>query len=148
MKIFVLPVSECKQVYRKIQDAVRYQRKKVATKSGDSGEDNIDDDDEHKGNDELNSSKEFSLDDYPFLSPTSAKFPRKTTTIGGSTSTKKRKSTESQAVHDDQMPEEESWEDFIRSRSESISPSSSVYLYVSYYNRSDMFCSFQFLRFF
>lgn len=115
---------------------MRYQRKKSATKSGDSGGENNDDDDEDKGNDELNSAKEFSLDDYPFLSPTSAKFPRKTTTIGGSSSTKTRKSTESQDVHYD---DDDSWEDYINSRTESLSPSSSVYSYVSYYNRSAMF---------
>lgn len=119
---------------------MRYQRKKSSTKSGDSGEENIDDDDEDKGNDELNRSKEFSLDDYPFLSPTSAKFPRKTTTIGGTSSTQTRKSTEFQAVHDDYTHDDDSWEDYINSRTESISPSSSVYSYVSYYNRSDVFC--------
>lgn len=118
---------------------MRYQRKKIATKSGDSGGD---DDDDDQRNDELNSSKEFSLDAYPFLSPTSAKFPRKTTAIGGSStssSTKTRKSTESQGGYDER--EDESWEDYINARTESTSPSSSsVYSYVSYYNSSVMFC--------
>lgn len=136
------PASECKNVYRKILDAVRYQRKKNATKSGDSGGENIDDDDRDKKNEELNSSKEFSLDDYPLLSPTSSKFPRRTTTIGGSSSMQTRKPTESQDVqHDDtHTPDDDhnSWEDFINSRTESISSSSSVYSYVGYYNRSAM----------
>lgn len=45
--IFVIvnfPVDECKRMYKSIRDAVRYRRKKIPGKSGDSGDENMIDD--------------------------------------------------------------------------------------------------------
>lgn len=78
--INLILVRDCKALYRKIRDAARYQRKKTTGKSGDSGDEGCDD--------EPNNSRGSAIDDYPFLSPTSSKHPRKTATYGGSSSVK------------------------------------------------------------
>lgn len=74
--LFLLVVLECKTLYKSIRDAARYRQKKAAGKSGDSGDEALNDDSE-------NTSSEVS-DSFAFLLPTSSKFPRKTLTFGGS----------------------------------------------------------------
>lgn len=74
--LFLFVVLECKTLYKSIRDAARYRQKKAAGKSGDSGDEALNDDSE-------NTSSEVS-DSFAFLLPTSSKFPRKTLTFGGS----------------------------------------------------------------
>lgn len=76
--ILFFSVDECKKMYRSMRDAVRYRRNKIPGKSGDSGGENVDDDE--VDNWELK-------DALSFLTPTSSKFSRKTTVLGAGQST-------------------------------------------------------------
>lgn len=68
-------VNECKALYKSIQDSLRYKRKKIAGKSGDSGDEMHVDETSNDSNDYL-----------AFLTPTSSKFPRKTLVMGAANS--------------------------------------------------------------
>lgn len=73
-------VAECKVLYKSMRDALRYQqKKKTVAKSGDSGGEDAADDELSREDCELK-------DALSFLTPTSSKFPRKTTVIGAGTS--------------------------------------------------------------
>lgn len=81
LNVCCFSVAACKTVYRKMRDAARYRKNKHTGKSGDSaGEDNFEDTPER-------SHDSSSMDDYPFLTPNSSKYPRKTLSFGGSSST-------------------------------------------------------------
>lgn len=80
-------VDECKGLYRCIRDAARYRNRKIAGKSGDSGDETF--------TDEFTTSDS---DNYlAFLTPSPHKFPRKSMTFGGATSTIPRHPNDSRA---------------------------------------------------
>lgn len=102
--VFVICFSaaECKIIYKSIRDSLRYQQKKVILKSGDSG-DEANSDDQTK--------RDVDLDSFAFLTPTSAKFPRKTIVLGGAakpTATSTAISTPSATEVNDWTPDDES----------------------------------------
>lgn len=98
-----------------MRDAARYKRNKGSGKSGDSGGET----------DELDKSQDSSQDDYPFLTPTSSKYPRKTTSFGGSSSSK---NSLTQAVDQDDWVHDDNGPGWLDDDSNS---SSSVYSHVS-----------------
>lgn len=74
-----LIVADCKKLYKSVRDSVRYKQKKIAGKSGDSGDDTLTDEPTANSSGELSS--------FAFLLPTASKFPRKTSTLGGAAAT-------------------------------------------------------------
>lgn len=72
-------VAECKVIYKSMRDAHRYRQKKIAGKSGDSGDEMHIDESSKDGGD--------SNDFLSFLTPTSSRFPRKTMVMGAATET-------------------------------------------------------------
>lgn len=66
-------------MYKSIPDSTRYRQKKIAGKSGDSGDEMMNDDSTKDDSDLQNS--------WAFLTPTSSRFPRTTTVMGAGTST-------------------------------------------------------------
>lgn len=92
-------VAECKVLYKSMRDALRYKRKQIAGKSGDSG-------DEITG--ETTKDGDESNDFLAFLTPTSSRFPRKTMVMGAGTEpTAPSASASSQNTFDDFNPDQE-----------------------------------------
>lgn len=70
----IVTVGDCKKIYRSCRDAVRYRQKKITGKSGDSGDENMNDD---------SIADDWELkESLSFLTPTSSRFARKTMVIG------------------------------------------------------------------
>lgn len=111
-------------MYKSIRDAVRYRQKKVTGKSGDSGDDECDE----APNDESN-------DAFAFLTPTSQKFPRKTTVMGGAAETSKVETPKAKTFKD----KDESTMDIPTDDANAKdNDSSTVYAYVSFLNYQNM----------
>lgn len=82
----VSTVPVCKALYKSIRDAARYRQRKIGGKSGDSGDEAIDDE---------TASVSGIDNDLAFLMPTADRFPRDTITIGGAINSVSRNSNES-----------------------------------------------------
>lgn len=82
-----------------MKDSVRYKRKRIQGKSGDSGDENVD---------ETTNDGDESNDFLSFLIPSSTRFPRKTMTIGaGADFTTPRTVTSSQQSDDAYIAQED-----------------------------------------
>lgn len=110
-----------------MKDSVRYKRKKIKGKSGDSA-DEIANDDTSKDGDESN-------DLFAFLTPTSSWVPRQTITLGATEDlTTTQASTSNQRSNGDGLPDEDTrWPHEFFDDEESKSSKSSVYSFVSIY---------------
>lgn len=116
-------MPECKAIYRSMRDAVRYKRNKTRGKSGDSADDMHIDESSKEGGD--------SNDYLSFLTPTSSRFPRKTTVLGGARSETPTSTASSQQTLDgpteEDIADEQAYDPF---NTEEDSNNSSAYSFV------------------
>lgn len=114
-------MDECKKMYKSMRDALRYRKKRISGKSGDSGDDvSIDE----------SSKDDWDMKDaLSFLAPTASKFPRQVIVLGGSTETPNVNFTPDDGTPDDRIPEDDDPPKFPNDPDDEAS-GSTVYSYV------------------